>query len=368
MSTSSAKASSKGWLGRKLTSVSILALLLCLLAIVMLSSVTIGRYGLSVRDVAYILIDNIHPLVTPYWDPVQETVVEQVRLPRILAAVVIGYGLSISGGALQGLFRNPLVDPGIIGVTAGAGFGGTLAILLGLQGYILLAMAFLFGIGSVFLVKLLSTVRGRTSMVTLVLAGVVISAFFSAAISIAKLLADPFQKLPAITYWLMGSIASSNYLDVLLLLVAVAPSAIAIYLLRFQINLLSLGEEKARALGAKVVLVQWIVLVAAALISAGVVATSGIIGWVGLVIPHVARGWTDLPPGAIWLTDVGPAHDPKPADWIWQYPTTTGRGGYVFMHNGDNMTRYPDQGPRKEALVANIAVALRRLSLGEILF
>lgn len=119
MSTSSAKASSKGWLGRKLTSVSVLPLLLCLLVIVMLSSVTIGRYGLSVRDVAYILIDNIHPLVTPYWDPVQETVVEQVRLPRILAAVVIGYGLSISGAALQGLFRNPLVDSGTIGVTAG---------------------------------------------------------------------------------------------------------------------------------------------------------------------------------------------------------------------------------------------------------
>lgn len=90
-------------------------------------------------------------------------------------------------------------------------------------------------------------------------------------------------------------------------------------------------------------------------------------GWQG-IFGQYARGWTDPPPGAIWLTDVGPAHDPKPADWIWQYPTTTGRGGYVFMHNGDNMTRYPDQGPRKEALVANIAVALRRLSLGEILF
>jgi iron complex transport system permease protein len=206
-----------------------------------------------------------------------------------MAAVIIGFGLSVSGAALQGLFRNPLVDPGIIGVTSGAGFGGTLAILLGLQGHLLLIMAFLFGIGSVLPVKLLSTVRGRTSMLTLVLAGVVISAFFSAAISIAKLLADPFQKLPAITYWLMGSIASSNYFDVLLVSVAVVPSAVAIYLLRFQINIMSLGEEKARALGTKVVLVQWIILVASALISAGVVATSGIIGWVGLVIPHVAR-------------------------------------------------------------------------------
>lgn len=289
MSTSLAKATSKGWLGRKRTAFSVLPTLICLLVAVALYSVTIGRYDLSVRDVAYILIDNIHPLVAPYWDPVHEVVVEQVRLPRIIAAIVIGFGLSVSGAALQGLFRNPLVDPGVIGVTSGAGFGGTLAILMGLQGYILLAMAFLFGIGSVLLVKLLSTVRGRTSMLTLVLAGVVISAFFSAAISIAKLLADPFQKLPAITYWLMGSIASSNYLDVLLVAAAVVPSAIAIYLLRFQINILSLGEEKARALGTKVVLVQWIILIASALISAGVVATSGIIGWVGLVIPHLAR-------------------------------------------------------------------------------
>ena len=278
-----------GWAGRKLASVSVLPLLIALLVLAILYSVTIGRYDLSIRDVFYILIDNVHPLVTPYWESVQEVVVEQVRLPRIIAAVIIGFGLSISGAALQGLFRNPLVDPGIIGVTAGAGFGGTLAILLGLQGYFLLTLAFLFGIGSILLVKLLSTVRGRTSMLTLVLSGVVISAFFSAAISIAKLLADPFQKLPAITYWLMGSIASSSYADVLLVAVAVVPSSIAIYLLRFQINIMSLGEEKARALGVRVVLVQWIILLASALISAGVVATSGIIGWVGLVIPHVAR-------------------------------------------------------------------------------
>jgi len=293
MSRSSVKAlaagSASGWVGRKLASISVLPVMICLLILAVLYSVTIGRYDLSVTDVSYILMDNVHPLTIPYWDPVQEVVVEQVRLPRILAAVIVGFGLSVSGAALQGLFRNPLVDPGIIGVTSGAGFGGTLAILFGLQGYFLLTMAFLFGIGSVFLVKLLSTVRGRTSMLTLVLAGVVISAFFSAAISIAKLLADPFQKLPAITYWLMGSIASTNYLDVLLVAAAVVPSSVAIYLLRFQINILSLGEEKARALGTKVVLVQWIILIASALISAGVVATSGIIGWVGLVIPHVAR-------------------------------------------------------------------------------
>lgn len=120
-----ASATVPGLAGRKLASVSVLPALIGLLVAAILYSVTIGRYDLSMRDVAYILIDNVHPLVTPYWDPVQEVVVEQVRLPRIMAAVIVGFGLAISGAALQGLFRNPLVDPGIIGVTSGAGFGGT---------------------------------------------------------------------------------------------------------------------------------------------------------------------------------------------------------------------------------------------------
>ncbi|MFZ7091231.1 FecCD family ABC transporter permease [Primorskyibacter sp. 2E233] len=272
-----------------LASVPMIPGLLALLVCSILYSVTLGRYDLSVGDVALILWDNIVPVATPGWAPVEETVVELVRLPRILAAVVVGFGLSISGASLQGMFRNPLVDPGIIGVTSGAGFGGTLAILLGIHGYGLLSISFVFGISSIVLVKFLASVKGRTSVLTLVLAGVVISAFFSAAISVAKLLADPFQKLPAITYWLMGSIASSNYTDVLLIAVAVGPASIVIYLLRYQINILSLGEERARALGTPVVLVQWTLLIATAMISAGVVATSGIIGWVGLVIPHIAR-------------------------------------------------------------------------------
>lgn len=262
---------------------------LALLILFVLYSVTIGRYGLTVPDVAAILIDNVVPVGTPNWTDVQESVVEMIRLPRILAAVLVGFGLSVSGAALQGLFRNPLVDPGIVGVTAGAGFGGTLAILLDIDGAGLLALSFFCGIGSVIAVRALATVRGRTSILTLVLAGVVVSAFFEAAISIAKLLADPHQKLPAITYWLMGSLASTNYWDLLLLGIAIIPAALVIYLLRFQINIVSLGEDKARALGSPVALVQWTVLVGTACISAGVVATSGMIGWVGLIVPHVAR-------------------------------------------------------------------------------
>lgn len=267
----------------------VVLLLSLLLVFCVLYSITIGRYSIGMGDVARILWDNVVPSATPDWTKVQADVVEAIRLPRILAAVLIGAGLSISGAALQGLFRNPLIDPSIIGVTSGAAFGGTLAILLVGGGYIVLGTAFAFGIGSLLIVKGLASVRGRTSTLTLVLAGVVVSAFFEAAISIVKLLADPQQKLPAITYWLMGSIAATSYRDLLLMTLAIVPPAIVIFLLRYQINILSLGEQKARALGAPIELVQATIFGAVAIISAGVVATSGIVGWVGLIIPHMAR-------------------------------------------------------------------------------
>ncbi len=267
----------------------IVALLSLLLVFCAVYSVTVGRYDIAMWDVARILWDNVVPAQAPGWTSVQADVVEVIRLPRILAALLIGGGLAISGAALQGLFRNPLIDPSIIGVTSGAGFGGTLAILLVGGGYPVLGAAFAAGMGSLLVVKYLASVKGRTSTLTLVLAGVIVSAFFEAAISIVKLLADPQQKLPAITYWLMGSIAATNYRDLALMALAIVPPSIVIFLLRYQINILSLGEDKARALGSPVEFVQWTVFVAVAFISAGVVATSGIVGWVGLVIPHLAR-------------------------------------------------------------------------------
>ena len=267
----------------------VVALLSLLLVFCAVYSITIGRYDIAMWDVARILWDNIVPAQAPSWTPVQADVVEVIRLPRILAALLIGAGLAISGAALQGLFRNPLIDPSIIGVTSGAGFGGTLAILIVGGGYAVLGTAFAFGIGSLLVVKYLASVKGRASTLTLVLAGVIVSAFFEAAISIVKLLADPQQKLPAITYWLMGSIAATNYRDLALMALAIVPPSIVIFLLRYQINILSLGEDKARALGSPVEIVQWTVFIAVSFISAGVVATSGIIGWVGLVIPHMAR-------------------------------------------------------------------------------
>jgi iron complex transport system permease protein len=276
--------------GARVRTLSIIAFLALLLIFCAVYSITLGRYDVSMAKVALILWDNIFPIATPTWTPVEADVVEAIRLPRILAALVIGAGLSISGAALQGMFRNPLLDPGIIGVTAGAGFGGTLAILLVGGGTVVLGAAFVVGMGSMIIVRLLASVKGRTSTLTLVLAGVVVTAFFESAISIIKLLADPHQKLPAITYWLMGSIAGTNYESLALMTLAILPASFVIYLLRYQINILSLGEDKARALGAPIELVQWIILAAVSIISAGVVATSGIVAWVGLIIPHMARG------------------------------------------------------------------------------
>jgi iron complex transport system permease protein len=267
----------------------VIAALIVLMILCVVYSITLGRYGVSFTHVWLILLNQIAPVADVTWTDVDANVVMDVRLPRILGALVVGAGLAISGAALQGLFRNPLVDPSIIGVTSGAGFGGTLAILMVGGGTVVLGAAFGFGILSLLVVRFLATVRGRTSTLTFVLAGVIVSAFFEAAISIIKLLADPHQKLPAITYWLMGSIASTGYKDLILMVAAIVPPSILIFLLRNQINILSLGEEKARALGSPIERVQWLIYAAVACISAGVVATSGIVGWVGLVIPHLAR-------------------------------------------------------------------------------
>lgn len=275
--------------GARARTLSVIVLLILALVFCVIYSITLGRYDVGMVKAWLILWDNIIPTSNPSWTQVETDVVEAIRLPRILAAIVIGAGLAISGAALQGMFRNPLLDPGIIGVTAGAGFGGTLAILLVGGGTVVLGAAFAVGMGSMVIVRFLASVKGQTSTLTLVLAGVVVTAFFESAISIVKLLADPHQKLPAITYWLMGSIAGTNYESLAMMALAIVPASIVIYLLQYQINILSLGEDKARALGAPIGLVQWIILGAVSIISAGVVATSGIVAWVGLIIPHMAR-------------------------------------------------------------------------------
>jgi iron complex transport system permease protein len=223
-------------------------------------------------------------------DATLETVVLQIRGPRVIAAVLIGAALAAAGAAYQNLFRNPLVSPDILGVSAGAAVGAILGIFLSLGVVAIQSMAFAGGLAAVGMVYLVArAVRGHDPLLVLVLAGVVLGALLSACVALMKYLADPYNQLPAITYWLLGSLASTDARDMWvaapLLLVGLLP----LWLLRWRINVLSLDDEEARALGVSAGRIRLVVIVAATLMTSAAVAISGVIGWIGLVIPHFAR-------------------------------------------------------------------------------
>jgi iron complex transport system permease protein len=219
-----------------------------------------------------------------------DTVLFEVRLPRVAAAAIAGAALAAAGAAYQGLFRNPLVSPDILGVSTGAGLGAVLGIFLSLPILAIQISAFAGGLATVALVYAISSaVRGREPTLVLVLSGVVVGALAGAVISLLKVLADPYDQLPAITFWLLGSLASIRRADVLAAAPLVIAGLIPLFLLRWRINVLSLGDEEARALGVEAGRLRIVVIAAATLVTSSVVAISGVIGWVGLIIPHIAR-------------------------------------------------------------------------------
>ncbi len=220
----------------------------------------------------------------------EERVLLSIRGPRVLAGLIVGAALAGAGVVYQGLFRNPLVSPDVLGVSAGAGLGAVVGIFLSLPMFAIQGFAFIGGLATVTLVYAISAaVQGRDPTLVLVLGGVVVGALAGAAISLLKILADPYDQLPAITFWLLGSLASMRAGDVWSVLPAVAIGLVPLVLLRWRINVLSLGDEEARSLGVEAGRVRLVVIAAATLITASVVAISGVIGWVGLVIPHIAR-------------------------------------------------------------------------------
>lgn len=219
-----------------------------------------------------------------------ERVLLSIRGPRVLAGLIVGAALAGAGVVYQGLFRNPLVSPDVLGVSAGAGLGAVLGIFLSLPVFAIQGLAFAGGVGTVALVYAIATaVRGRDPTLVLVLGGVVVGALAGAAVSLLKILADPYDQLPAITFWLLGSLASTRGSDLWSAVPAVALGLVPLVLLRWRINVLSLGDEEARALGVEAGRLRALVIGAATLMTASVVAISGVIGWVGLVIPHIAR-------------------------------------------------------------------------------
>lgn len=222
--------------------------------------------------------------------PAVQAALWHIRLPRVLAAMLIGAVLSAAGAAYQAMFRNPLVSPDILGVSAGAGLGASLGLFLGLPMLLVQGIAFAGGLGAVGLVCLVAAlVRRHDPVLVLVLAGVAVSALLGAGISLLKLLADPYTQLPSITFWLLGGLNAVVIDDLKvtapLLLIGLVP----LVLLRWRVNLLGLGDEEASALGVAVTPLRWTLIAAATLCTAAAVSLAGIIGWVGLVVPHIAR-------------------------------------------------------------------------------
>ncbi|NLA38331.1 MAG: iron ABC transporter permease, partial [Methanomicrobiales archaeon] len=223
----------------------------------------------------------ILPSFEQTWGASEQTVIFRIRLPRVAAAMLVGGGLSIAGASFQGLFRNPLVSPDILGVSAGAGFGAALGILASGDPGVIQISAFVFGIIAVSIAYCIGRTVGRGSTLVLVLGGIIIGSLFSAFISLTKYVADPYDTLPAIVFWMMGSLSAVSNADVLAVGPPIILGSLCLFLVRWRINLLAVGEEEARALGVDTKRMTMVLIVAATVITASAVCISGIIGWVG---------------------------------------------------------------------------------------
>lgn len=254
----------------------------------LLGSLLVGRYALSPGQLVHMLWARISGGVAD-WPISDDKVVFAVRLPRVAAAALVGAALAVSGAAYQGMFRNPMVSPDILGASTGAGFGAAVAILLGAGYFGISAAAFCCGLLAVAAAWLVSRLSKANQAVALILAGMMISSLFSAGTSFVKLVADTQQQLPAITYWLMGSLSSIKDKDVVFLAIPVALGMIPLFFLRWRMNLLTVGEEEAQSMGVNTRRLRGAVIVCATLLTSASVAVSGMIGWVGLVIPHFCR-------------------------------------------------------------------------------
>jgi iron complex transport system permease protein len=264
------------------------AAVLGLLALVAIA-ISVGPYPVAPGDLVALLIAKAGAHARPL-PAAAETVILQIRLPRVLAALGVGAALAASGATYQSLFRNPLVSPDILGVSSGAAFGAVIGIFLSLPVVAIEAASFVGGLAAVLIVyAIAAAIRGRDAVLVLVLAGVVIGALFGAGVGLLKYLADPYNQLPAITFWLLGSLAATNPGDLTALLPALAIGLAPLGLLRWRIDVMTLGEEEATALGIDTRVLRIVVIAAATLMTSAAVAASGIIGWVGLVVPHLAR-------------------------------------------------------------------------------
>ncbi|MBQ4051397.1 MAG: iron ABC transporter permease [Oscillospiraceae bacterium] len=267
----------------------ILQIMLAVLMIGILVSFSVGQYPVPPDAVVGILAKKAGLPIESFWTGAMETAVWNIRLPRVILSIMVGMSLAAAGGAYQGVFQNPMASPDILGASAGAGFGAALAILLGASSAGIMTGAFGFGMVTVGLVFLVSHRAKGDRILGLVLSGIMISTLFQSGTSFLKLVADPGNQLPQITYWLMGSLSGARWADVGFAVVPMILGWIPLLLLRWQLNVITVGDDEAKTLGIHPQRLRLLIVVFSTLITASAVAVSGIIGWVGLVIPHITR-------------------------------------------------------------------------------
>jgi iron complex transport system permease protein len=248
----------------------------------------VGQAGIHPYEILRIILAKVFPLERT-WSNTLEAVIFDVRIPRLMAGLLVGAGLSVAGAAFQGLFRNPLVSPHILGVSAGAGFGAAVAILFFGNIFLVQLFSFIFGLVAVFFTYALSRVYRSVPVLMLVLSGIIVGALFSASTSLLKYVADPVNQMPSIVFWLMGSLNNVSNSDLLLVGPLILGGMAVLLSIRWRINLLTMGEEDAKALGVNTALMRGVIILSATVISASAVCITGIIGWIGLVIPHIGR-------------------------------------------------------------------------------
>ena len=269
----------------------IVAIVCCAAAVALfILALGAGRAGVAPADVVSILLNRAFGVEGNFSD-MAANIVMNVRLPRVTAALLVGAALAISGASYQGLFKNPMVSPDILGASAGASFGAALALLWNFDNRAVQIMAFVLGFVAVLITyfSARSIGRGGNQILLLVLCGLIVGTLFQAFVSAIKYTADPDSKLPEITYWLMGSIAKITWDDLKLFLVPFIAGAVPLLALRWRLNTLSFGDEEAEAMGVNVTAIRGICIVCSTLLTSAVVAIAGVVGWVGLIIPHLVR-------------------------------------------------------------------------------
>lgn len=265
--------------------------LIILLLVAAAIGIVAGQYPISLADVGWTLMRGLGLSSRTVEDAdTLDAVIWNLRIPRVVVGALVGASLAAAGATYQGMFRNPLVSPDILGVSAGAGLGATAGIFLGLSMVLVQLFAFLGGLAAVACVYFISlSVRRHDAVLVLVLAGVAVGTLLGAGISLLKILADPYTQLPSITFWLLGGLNTVTGADIAFILPCLAIGLIPLVLMRWRVNLLSLSDDEAQSLGVNTTRMRVVFIAAATLLTSGSVAFTGIIGWVGLVIPHVAR-------------------------------------------------------------------------------